>query len=258
MFLSEPGQTGYDIQFTLFGFPVRVHPLFFIAPLLFGQGLIKDADNTGIALLVVTAVFFVSILFHELGHAWAFRFYGIDSRIVLHWMGGLAIPERNTWRGGGRPAGLTPMQQVVVSLAGPSANIVQAVAMIGIGLAIGGQLYISPGVIPVPLIDFSKTAFGDNNYFWLLFAAMIYLNLIWTILNLIPVFPLDGGQAARAIMQQIDRVDGVRNSLILSIGAAVLLVVYALSTQDTFIAIFFGFMAYQNWQMLQQVSGRGW
>ena len=257
MFLSEPGPTGYDIQFTLFGFPVRVHPLFFLAPLLFGQGLIRDAENTGIALLIVTAVFFVSILLHELGHALAFRFYGIDSRIVLHWMGGLAIPERNAWRSG-QPASLAPMQQVVVSLAGPMANILQAVAMIGIGLAIGGRLYIWPGIIPLPLVEFSQTVFGDNSYFFLLFAAMIYLNLIWTILNLIPVFPLDGGQAARAIMQQIDRANGVQNSIYLSIGAAVLLVVYALSIKDTFIAIFFGFMAYQNWQMLQQFSGRRW
>ena len=73
VFLSEPGQTGYDMQFSLFGFPVRVHPLFFLAPLLFGQGLVSGMPNVGLALLVVTFVFFVSILFHELGHAWAFK-----------------------------------------------------------------------------------------------------------------------------------------------------------------------------------------
>ena len=257
MFLSEPGQTGYDIQFTLFGFPVRVHPLFFLAPLLFGQGLITGVGNTGVALLIVTIVFFVSILFHELGHAWAFRFYGIDSRIVLHWMGGLAIPERNM-RSGGRPASLTPMQQFVVSLAGPLANVVLIVAMIGIGLAIGGKLTIEMILIPVPVIRFAETVFSDNDYFSLLFLATIFLNLIWTVLNLLPVFPLDGGQATRAVMQQIDGVDGVRNSIYLSMGAAALIVVYAVSTQDLFIAIFFGFMAYQNWQSLQQFSGRRW
>mgnify|MGYP000965581192 FL=1 len=93
MFLSEPGRTGYDLNFSCFGFPVRVHPAFFIMPLLLGNGLITPAVNQGVGLLVVTGIFFVSILIHEIGHAVAFRYFGIPSRIVLYWMGGLAIPE---------------------------------------------------------------------------------------------------------------------------------------------------------------------
>ena len=260
MFLSEPSQTGYDIQFTLFGFPVRVHPLFFLAPLLFGQPLIMGVSNAGVALLVVTLVFFASILFHELGHALAFRFYGIDSRIVLHWMGGLAIPERNVWsRGGGaQPARLTPMQQVVVSIAGPLANVILAIAMIGIGMAIGGQMSWVQLIIPVPKLSFAATVFTGNEYFHLLFVATIVLNLLWAVFNMVPVFPFDGGQVARAIMQQMDGVDGVRNSLYLSLGVAVLMAVYSFSIEARFMGIFFGFMAYQNWQSLQQFSGRGW
>ena len=257
MFLSEPAPTGYDIQFTLFDFSVRVHPLFFLAPLIFGQGLITGEGIAGVELLVVTIVFFGSILLHELGHAWAFKYYGIDSRIVLHWMGGLAIPERNKWQSG-RPASLAPLQQVVVSLAGPFANVVLVIAAIGIGLAFGGKLAVETIIIPLPVVKFPEAILSTNYYFVLLVFATIVLNLIWTILNLLPVFPLDGGQAARAIMQQMDGVDGVRNSIYLSIGVAVLIVIYAMSTQDLFIGIFFGFMAYQNFQMLQQFSGRGW
>ena len=235
-----------------------MHPLFFLAPLLFGRGLITGEGNVGLELLVVTFVFFVSILFHELGHAWAFRYYGIDSRIVLHWMGGLAIPERNTWRNGSRPASLKPMQQVVVSIAGPLANVVQAAVMLGIGIAVGGKLGWAQIIIPIPGLIFADTAFAGNVYFELLFFAGIVLNLLWAIFNLIPVFPFDGGQIARAIMQQMDGADGVRNSIYLSMGTAVLMAVYAFSIQSTFMALFFGFMAYQNWQSLQQFSGRGW
>jgi len=120
------------------------------------------APNTGVALLIVTLVFFVSILFHELGHAWAFKFYGIDSRIVLHWMGGLAIPESNSWRGGGRPANLTPMQQVVVSIAGPLANVALAIAMLGIGIAIGGKLGWLQLIVPTVLCgDRPKPTLGN-------------------------------------------------------------------------------------------------
>jgi len=257
VFLSEPGQTGYDIQFTLFGFHVRVHPLFFLGPLLFGGGLIQGNGNVGVSLLVVTFVFFVSILFHELGHTWAFRWFGIDSRIVLHWMGGIAIPDRNSWRSGRQPS-LTSNQQMIVSIAGPLANVVLALAMIGIGLAIGGQLILLETVIPVPVTILSGTAFNGMPYVQLLFLSMSVLNILWAIFNMLPIFPLDGGQVARAFMQKIDPRDGLQNSLYLSIGVAVLLAVYGLATNSIYISIFCGYMAYGSWQTLQQISGRGW
>ena len=257
MFLSEPGQTGYDIQFTLFGFHVRVHPLFFLGPLLFGGGLLHGNGNVGVSLLVVTFVFFVSILVHELGHTWAFRWFGIDSRIVLHWMGGIAIPNRNSW-GSGRQPSLTANQQIIVSIAGPLANVVLALAMIGIGLAIGGELVWWLLVIPIPVVRLSEPTLTNMPYLQLLFLSMSVLNLLWAIFNMLPIFPLDGGQVARAFMQKIDPRDGLQNSLYLSIGVAVLLAVYGLSTERIFIAIFCGYMAYGSWQTLQQISGRGW
>jgi len=256
VFLSEPGQTGYDIQFNLFGFPIRVHPLFFLAPLLFGRSLITDSPIVGIGLLVVTFVFFVSILFHELGHAWAFKWFGIDSKIVLHWMGGLAIPDRGAW--GGRQVGLTSNQQMIVSVAGPLANVVLGFAMLGIGLALGGERGTWEFFIPIPGVIFEGTALGERPYLQLLFNASILLNLFWAIFNMLPIFPLDGGQIARAFMLKIDPRDGLQNSLYLSIGVAGLLCVYGMTTKDTFIMVFCGYMAYESWQALQRLSGRGW
>ena len=256
MFLSEPGQTGYDIQFSLFGFPVRVHPLFFLAPLLFGRMFIANSPIVGVALLVVTFVFFVSILFHELGHAWAFKWFGINSRIVLHWMGGLAIPDRGAW--GGRQVSLTPNQQMIVSIAGPLANVVLGFAAFGIGIALGGQRGVWDFVIPIPGVMFDGTALGGRPYLQVFFHSMIVLNLLWAIFNMLPVFPLDGGQVARAFMQQIDPRDGLQNSMYLSIGVAGLLCVYGMLTKDIFITIFCGYMAYESWQSLQRLSGRGW
>jgi len=256
VFLSEPGQTGYDIQFELFGFHIRVHPLFFLAPLLFGQGLISESPNVGIGLLVVTFVFFVSILLHELGHAWAYKWFGINSKIVLHWMGGLAIRERGSW--GGRQVGLTSNQQMIVSVAGPLANVVLAFAMLGIGLALGGVRGEWPFIIPIPGVIFEGTALGGRPYLQLLFDATILLNLLWAIFNMLPIFPLDGGQIARAFMLKIDPRDGLQNSLYLSIGVAGLLCVYGMVTKEMFIMIFCGFMAYESWQSLQRLSGRGW
>ena len=73
MLLSEPGRTDYDINFEMFGIPVRVHPAFFILPVLLGRGMIDSKMNVGVGMLLVAALFFVSILIHELGHVFAYR-----------------------------------------------------------------------------------------------------------------------------------------------------------------------------------------
>jgi Zn-dependent protease len=258
VFLSEPGQTSYDLTFSLFGFPVRVHPAFFIAPLLFGQGLIKDADNVGLALIVVTIIFFLSILLHELGHSLAFQRFGIDSRIVLHWMGGLAIPDNGNPWGGRRKSQLTPNEQMIVSFAGPLANFAIAGAALGIGLAMGGGIFWPGTFIPMPFVNFNGTMFQETHSMSLLFNGSILLNILWAILNLMPVYPLDGGQMARAFMTKIDPTTGIQNSIYLSLGTAVLLIVFSLTRQSQFMAIFFGFMAYSNFQMLQSMNGPRW
>ena len=150
MFLSEPGQTAYDINFSFLGFPVRVHPAFFILPLLLGKGLVGGM-NLGVGLLLVAVLFFISILIHEVGHAIAFRYYGIPSRIVLYWMGGLAIPGGGggKWGNSNRPTGsLNSNQQIVVSLAGPVFGFLLAAVLAGIVYLVGGQVVLAGNTIP--------------------------------------------------------------------------------------------------------------
>ena len=62
--------------------------------------------------------------------------------------------------------------------------------------------------------------------------------------------PLDGGQASAALFQWNDPADGLRKALMLSIGAAVLLVVF-IDLQPaalSFTAVFFGYLAYENYR----------
>ena len=86
--------------------------------------LYSEELNAGVVILIIASVFFLSVLIHELGHTLAFRFFGIDSHIVLYWMGGLAIPGggMGAWNGG-RTKRLNPNEQIVVSLAGPAAGL---------------------------------------------------------------------------------------------------------------------------------------
>ena len=67
MFQAAP-QTRFDLRFNIAGFPVRVHPLFWVIAILLGSG----SDNL-LMIPVWIVIVFVSILVHELGHAFAFR-----------------------------------------------------------------------------------------------------------------------------------------------------------------------------------------
>jgi hypothetical protein len=47
----------------------------------------------------------------------------------------------------------------------------------------------------------------------------------------------------------------MQNSLMLSVGAGVLMALWGLSSGSQFMAIFFGYMAWENYQRLQQGGG---
>ena len=258
MLLGEPGRTNYDWNFSLLGFAVRVHPAFLIMPLVLGQSFLQVGGNPGIILLVLTVVFFCSILFHELGHSLAFRYYGIDSYIVLYWMGGVACP---TGSGFGSRRTYDDQAQIVVSLAGPIFNFLLGGLLIGIIYALGGTVnYYWSGLFPIFTPELQETMFKGNQAIWIFFTAGLFANLVWGILNLIPVYPLDGGQVARAAFNIFDSHNGLRNSLSFSFVVALFVAIYGFMNGDQFLGILFGFMAYSNYQMLQHGGGmgRGW
>ncbi|MEM1305575.1 MAG: M50 family metallopeptidase, partial [Planctomycetota bacterium] len=112
--LGDPTPTSYDVNFRVLGFPVRVHPLFWVVALLLSQGA---TGGLPVLVLIWVVVMFVSILVHELGHAVLQQWFGGRPRIVLYGMGGLAIsqgPPVSAWR------------QVAIALAGPLAGFLLA------------------------------------------------------------------------------------------------------------------------------------
>ena len=244
MFQSPP-PTRYDLRFTIAGIPVRVHPLFWLIMLLLGAS--GDILLIPIWLLVI----FVSILVHELGHALAFRRYGQRSHIVLHFAGGLTIPEPVYWGGGLANVSLSPNQQIFISLAGPGAGFLLAGLVIGIVFITGGSVLTTWlfGFIPLPLT--AQLAFGGR-ILNLFVTLMLWVNIFWGLVNLMPVFPLDGGNIARNILIQYDPLDGVRKSLWLSvIAGGIVALVGLIFFRSIFMALLFGLLAFQSYQSLQ-------
>lgn len=245
MMFQPPPPTRYDLRFSIAGIPVTVHPLFWLIALLLG--------SSGDLLLIPiwVAVVFISILIHELGHAFAFRRFGQRSQIILHFAGGLTVPQSVSWGSSYANVALSPNQQIFISLAGPGAGFLFAALVLGAVVALGGSILTSRlfGFIPLPLN--ALLPFGGQ-ILSVLISMLLWVNIFWGLINLMPVYPLDGGSVTRNALLQADPVNGVRKSLWVSVIVGVLVALAGLIFfRSLFFALLFGVLAFQSYQMLQ-------
>ncbi len=251
MFLFQvPPPTRFDLRFSIAGIPVRVHPLFWVIAILFGS-----SSSSIISLLIWIAAIFISILIHELGHAFAMRRHGLGSQIILHFSGGLTVPESVSWGGGYANIALTANQQIFISLAGPFAGFLFAAVVLLASMAMGGSIIPNfiLGFIPFPIV-LLPTGMEILNSFVM---SLLWVNIFWGIINLMPVNPLDGGNVTRNILIQSDPLNGVRTSLWISVIAGGAMAVAGLIfLKSTYMAILFGLLAFQSYQSLQGGAGR--
>ena len=250
MFLFQPPPpTRYDLRFSVAGIPVRVHPLFWLIALLLGS------SGDLIQLPIWVFVVFVSILIHELGHALAMRRYGQPSQIILHFAGGLTVPEPVSWGSGWANVSLRPNQEIFISLAGPGAGFLLA-TLVAIGVTISGGSMITNwlfGVIPLPVAALIPIG---GRVLSLLLTMLLWVNVFWGLINLMPVYPLDGGNVSRYLLLQADPVDGVRKSLWVSVIAGGLVALAGLLVfRSIYMALLFGLLAFQSYQSLQGRAG---
>ena len=253
MAFFQPTPTSrYDLRFSIAGIPIRVHPLFWLIALLLG------ASGDLLQIVIWIFVVFVSIVVHELGHAFAFRWYGMRSQILLHFSGGLTIPETTPWGSGYASVAIGPVQQILISLAGPGAGFVLAGLIIAIVHLLGGTVgnnYLF-GLLPLPT---SATLPLGGFTMSIFLTMMLWVNVFWGLINLLPIFPLDGGQVARNVLLLYDPIGGVRKSLWLSVIAGGLMALAGFVLfHSAYTALLFGLLAFQSYQALQNRFGGGY
>lgn len=160
-------------------------------------------SRSAAAAALFSAAVLLSVLVHEFGHVLAVRRLLKSPSIVVLWMlGGLTI-----YRGAPRPG-----QQAAISLLGPAFSF-----------ALGGLSYAAAALLlPEPLLLLHQPeGHALDVFLW----VMVWINLVWTLANLLPALPLDGGQAVRAGLRAglgRPRADRLMRAISLATGAAVI------------------------------------
>jgi Zn-dependent protease len=260
--IGEPPPTPADLHFRAFGVPVRVHPWFWIVMIFLGLGGGGPADPLQTVLWVVAG--FAAVLVHELGHAYLQTRYGGHPRIILYGFGGLAACD---------DCDRSPRSQILISLAGPVAGLIFATAVVVFVRAAGHRITFLPSphgndwsaladrgfdsAVEQPLIFisafFEPFASRPLNH---LVADLLQVNILWGVINLFPIYPLDGGRIAREFLTLRSPRQGIISSLWLSIAAAGTLALWGLSRGSLYTAILFGYLGYSSYQMLQAYQNR--
>jgi stage IV sporulation protein FB len=248
MLLGEPPRTQADLNFSLFGIPVRVDPWFWLVTLMLGY---RSGDVPSVLTWIIAV--FLSILVHEMGHAAVMRAYGFRPWIILYGMGGLTSYDQGY---SVRSKGSEPLGQVLTCLAGPMAGFLLAgVLVLGLMLAGYGEEIVLVGPWHWKIMPYLMSF--PNERFAHLLNNLFQICVLWGLVNLLPIYPLDGGQIAREILLKLNSRDGIRWSLLLSILAAGMMAAIGLiQWQSWFVALFFGYLAYTSYATLQAYSGR--
>lgn len=217
LMLATPNETNFDLRFRAFGIPVRVHPLFWLISALLGW---QDGYVQGT--LIWVGCVFVSILVHEFGHGLMAAAFGYRPSIVLYGMGGLCYSEGERQSRG---------QRLAVLIAGPGAGFLLA-GLVVVGHLAAGEPRLGPA--------------GESVYRYL-----IFINLFWGFINLLPIWPLDGGQMTGVSLSWFSPRNGMRWGHVISLLASGVLAVCVFSwTRDFFLTLFFAYFAFINYQVL--------
>ncbi|NMC70647.1 MAG: hypothetical protein GYA57_11355 [Myxococcales bacterium] len=167
-----------------FGIPLTVNSwLAALAGIVFGFALLTRQPLEGSWILIL----FASILLHEWAHALTARAAGDTVyKVTLHLLGGVTF---RAGRGGHRWAWR-------ITAAGPLVNVLLAVAA---WLA----LYLARAGLPAWAL--------------VLLAQAFWANTILAVFNLLPIYPMDGGQLARmSLSKRVGAGPGARIALGLS------------------------------------------
>lgn len=165
-------------------------------------------------------VIFFSVLTHEAGHALAAQLCGKSTLIELSFLGGTTYF---------RPEGLKRWQLFLIALSGP---------------LFGFLLFLFSAFM------LERTA--ETSHFYFPFKIASVVNFFWTIFNLLPILPLDGGQLLRIIFEGVFKNKGLLISGISSVVFSLSFAILGFIFGQYFIGSLLFLFAFQNFELIRQ------
>jgi stage IV sporulation protein FB len=202
--------------------PIAIHPFFWVLAALIGW---INSEGSILWMFIWIGIIFFSVLIHEYGHALTAVLFKQKAKIQLIAMGGLTSfdgPKLKFW------------QQFFIVLNGP---------LFGFFLFLLALFLLKFQWAPLPTAILKMTALA---------------NLFWTVLNLLPVIPLDGGQLLRIVLEANFGIKGFKASLLIGAGLSVLFA-FAFFLVQMFLAgalfFIFAFQSFELWRQSRYAIG---
>lgn len=205
--------------------PIRIYPFFWLLAFIIGWlNSFSDTNTLNVAIIKTLLWVFVitfSVIVHELGHAFSALAFGQKVKIDLVGFGGVthrAGPKLKLWK------------EFIIVFFGP---------LFGFILAIFTFLILN------------KVGDRPVNMWRYMLEITFYVNVFWTVVNLLPVQPLDGGRLLSIILEGALGVKGIKIAYFLSIliATAVGLLFFALqAVLAGSLFLILAFESYRAWQ----------
>jgi len=204
------------------GTEIRFH-FSMLFSLVFAYFIFRPIDLQGVLVAFLWLVgIIIFVLLHELGHTLAAQLLGVEVKSIVIWpLGGFTNLSH-------RPE--KPLHSFLVSSSGPLINI-------AIMAILGGVYFWSTLLLPYILVGEARFLWVDP-FMSLLFNLLI-LNLVLIVFNLLPIYPLDGGEMMRSVLEMIfGKPNADLITMIISIPVLLCLVALGIFTHDYVLLVF--------------------
>lgn len=244
---TESGKKG-SIYFTLFGVPTEIQLFSWLFLGIIGLSVFSNTSSPMQGALFFIVAGMLCLLAHEYGHAFVGRYFTKVTPTVT--IGGLGGVTHHPLRMPGR------WSHFLMVLAGPLSGYLLGLLMaLILGLQIGDVGFAATMYLCAPLKSLGVLLYLAELGYLSPQLAMFYgvfflICFCWTIFNLLPILPMDGGMLLLTVTN--------RRKLTAGIGmlCSALCACWFILSSNIFMAMMMGYFCWINWQFLSYRENR--